>query len=596
MKKRTDLTRSLPRWRVEQHRDAPLSPVPICFAPSALEAMLASVGSQPPETGAMALGPKDRLGIDAVEFDLAGSEQGGASVFRPDVAWHDSRRRFHLEQPDNCLRLWTGVIHSHPGNFGRPSLKAAPATGDLGYVEAVFAENEWLQCFLLPILTGTATDEVVIHPWVCHRDDVHSPMVAELLICEADEFPVREFNPRWLESIGELPASKTAPNTAPEIVCDSAGSTTDASASVIEPPLLVLPTAPAAIIGGSDTVQAISCAAPSSSPADGKAAEGLAHVHADPESEQVRRRREYTKRLDGLISEAFRDKTILVVGLGGGSYATEKLARLDPKRLKGCDFDIVTFSNLTRTCYSLDDVGLLKVDAMAKRIKAVNPFVKVESYSRSITEMTAREQAELFRNVDLVIAGTDQFQAQATVNELAVRYATPAVFVGVHANGDGGRIVWFVPGETGCYRCVARERYELAEKADPVRLDLDNMAACVLDIQLIDMIAMKVAVAILERGQDSHYGRFYERMCGRNDLVARCHPDYEWGNRMWDALLSDLPKKPKDYAAELRDEALLAADTIWLKGRRDPECPVCGVSRAPAGSTPNKSKVTEVIT
>lgn len=569
MKKRNDLPPPLPRWRAGQHLDAPRCPVPICFTESALNAMLLSVGSQAPETGAMALGPKDHLGIDAVEFDLSGSEQASGSVFSPDVVWHDSRRRFHLEQPDDRLRLWTGVIHSHPGEYGRPSLKVAPAIGDLGYVEAVFAANDWLQWFLLPILTGTATDEVVIHPWVCQRDDVHSPMLADLLVCEVNQFPEREFNPRWLVSIGESPIAKDTPDAVTGIIRDSAGSIPDTSASVTEPPLDSARIAPSAIASDQGRIE--------------------------PEQEQ--RRREYTKRLDGLISEAFREKAILVVGLGGGSYATEKLARLDPRRLKICDFDTVSFSNLTRTSYSLDDVGLLKVDAMARRIKAINPFVKAESFPRSITEMTTREQAELFRNVDLVIAGTDHFQAQAMINELAVRYATSAVFVGVHANGDGGRIVWSVPGETGCYRCVASERYEMAEKADPqVRLDLDGMAAALLDIQLIDMIAMKVVVAILERGQDSHYGRFYERMRGRNDLVVRCHPDYEWGKTLWDALLSDLPKKPKDYAAELRDEALFAADTVWLRGRHDPDCPVCGVSHAHAGSAPDKNKVNEVIT
>lgn len=569
MKRRTDLTPPLPRWRVGQHRDAPRSPVPICFTQAALTEMLRSVGGQPPETGAMALGPKDRLGIDAVEFDFAGSKQASGSVFSPDVAWHDSRRRFHLEQPDEHLRLWTGVIHSHPGDFGRPSLKVAPAIGDLGYVEAVFAANDWLQWFLLPILTATATDEVVIHPWVCHRDDVHAPMLADLHVCEASQFPERNFNPKWLESIGELPIAKGTPDAVTGIIRDSARSIPDAPAYVMEPPPDTARTAPSVIAGGRDLT----------------------------EPEQARRRREYTQRLDGLISDAFHEKTILVVGLGGGSYATEKLARLDPKRLRVCDFDTVSFSNLTRTSYSLDDVGLLKVDAMAQRIKAINPFVEVESFPHSITEMTAREQAELFRDADLVVAGTDQFQAQATINELAVRYATSAVFVGVHANGDGGRIVWSVPGETGCYRCVASERYEMAEKADPqVRLDLDGMAAALLDIQLIDMIAMKVVVAILERGQDSHYGRFYERMRGRNDLVVRCHPDYEWGKTLWDALLGDLPKRPKDYASELRNEALLAADTVWLRGRRDPDCPVCGVSGARDGSTLDKPKVNEVRT
>ena len=78
------------------------------------------------------------------------------------------------------------------------------------------------------------------------------------------------------------------------------------------------------------------------------------------------------------------------------------------------------------------------------------------------------------------------------------------------------------------------------------------------------------------RGQDSAIGKFFSRMAGRNDVIIRCDPGYEWGGRMWDALLGDLPKEPKDFAQELKEAALFAMDSIWIRGEYDPDCPDCG--------------------
>ena len=72
--------------------------------------------------------------------------------------------------PSRETRLWTGDVHRHPGRFGLPSGRSGKALGDEGYVDEVFEQNETMQWFLLPILTQTGNDEIVIHPWLRHRD------------------------------------------------------------------------------------------------------------------------------------------------------------------------------------------------------------------------------------------------------------------------------------------------------------------------------------------------------------------------------------------------------------------------------------------
>lgn len=295
---------------------------------------------------------------------------------------------------------------------------------------------------------------------------------------------------------------------------------------------------------------------------------------------------EYLKRLNGVVSPAFHEKNVLIVGLGAGSYAAEKLTRMLPRSMTICDFDVVEHANLSRTVYTYEDAvaNRPKAEALAQRLHAINPFVEIKPCMGSLTDMAEEERMELLRGVDIMIAGTDYFPAQALVNELAVQHGIPAVFVGIHDNAEGGIIVWTVPGETPCYRCIASKRYETAEQGRQEDLNLRGGIGSIWDCQFIDTIAHKVAVAILERGQISQMGCFYGGMVGRNEIVVRTDPHYEWGGLLWDAVLGDLPKIPKDYAQELKDEVLFCMDTIWLRGVKDPDCPVCGKVSHEAGS------------
>ncbi|HEX8597031.1 MAG TPA: ThiF family adenylyltransferase [Chloroflexia bacterium] len=315
----------------------------------------------------------------------------------------------------------------------------------------------------------------------------------------------------------------------------------------------------------------------------------------------------YFSRMEGLLSQAFHSKVALCVGSGAGSYMEEKLARLGPARMRLVDFDRVELPNLGRTAYTVSDLGDLKVDALARKIREANPFVQVKTLSVDICALSEAEQAALFQGVDLVIAGTDHFPAQALINRWSQKLSIPAVFIGIHEGARGGRVIWSLPDWTPCYRCVARDRYEHFEQAGIDATDLPGARGLLPDIQFIDMIALKLCVALLERGQDSAMGRFFDRLLPvfrpssqaeansnatpigeeaivnaleerrpRSEIIVRTSPDYDFGNLLWNAILSDLPTEPKAYASELKEEALFALDTVWLRTRRNSDCPDCG--------------------
>ena len=81
------------------------------------------------------------------------------------------------------------------------------------------------------------------------------------------------------------------------------------------------------------------------------------------------------------LRERFRLATVVVAGLGGvGSWAAEALARTGIGHLVLIDFDHIAESNTNRQLHALEgQYGKAKVDAMADRIRQINPDIQLTS-------------------------------------------------------------------------------------------------------------------------------------------------------------------------------------------------------------------------
>jgi len=139
-----------------------------------------------------------------------------------------------------------------------------------------------------------------------------------------------------------------------------------------------------------------------------------------------------------------------LLGVGGlGSVASMQLAAMGVGHLRIVDRDVVELDNLHRQhLYGVDDVGYPKVEAAAKRLHNLNPYITVEPLPLSINEANAEDIVE---GMDVVVDGLDSMAARYAINRACIKLGVPYVFGA--AITTTGNLSTIVPGETACLEC-----------------------------------------------------------------------------------------------------------------------------------------------
>ncbi len=123
---------------------------------------------------------------------------------------------------------------------------------------------------------------------------------------------------------------------------------------------------------------------------------------------------EFYTRNSGYVSaelqEKIRTTKVLIAGCGVGSPIAEALVRLGFVNFLLADLDVVEKSNLNRQAYIYADIGTSKVDALEKRLKAINPDASVIKYPHGITKENVKEVVQqsdfIFDTIDFLVLST----------------------------------------------------------------------------------------------------------------------------------------------------------------------------------------------
>ena len=143
---------------------------------------------------------------------------------------------------------------------------------------------------------------------------------------------------------------------------------------------------------------------------------------------------------------------VLIVGMGGlGCPVADSLTRCGVGTLGIIDHDIINISNLHRqSLYDSNDVGKFKVDIASKKIKKINPKIKVFKYREKIKKNNVKE---ILKKFDIVIDGSDNFSTKFLLNEYSIKLKK-ILIVGAISKFDGHVFTFdFSKKNEPCLKC-----------------------------------------------------------------------------------------------------------------------------------------------
>lgn len=154
---------------------------------------------------------------------------------------------------------------------------------------------------------------------------------------------------------------------------------------------------------------------------------------------------------------AIRDAAVLIVGMGGlGSPVAMYLAAAGVGRLTIADFDVVDHSNLQRQIAHVHaDIGLLKTESAARRLRAINPDITVTCLDYTLE---TEEFTDLAADHQLLMDCTDNFPTRFQLNDASLATGTPLVS-GAAIRWEG-QVTAFDPRkpDSPCYQCLYPDR------------------------------------------------------------------------------------------------------------------------------------------
>jgi len=161
------------------------------------------------------------------------------------------------------------------------------------------------------------------------------------------------------------------------------------------------------------------------------------------------------------------DEKIAIVGVGGlGSIIAENLIHMGFQNLILIDNDKLEISNLNRIVgakYQQAKEGMIKVEAIAAHLKAINPYCTIETFPINVH---SEEAEKVLAFSDWVIVATDNHASRFRVQEYAFKYYVPFISAGVNITINdniitdiSGEVITIRIGDTICLDCLRRINY-----------------------------------------------------------------------------------------------------------------------------------------
>ena len=172
-------------------------------------------------------------------------------------------------------------------------------------------------------------------------------------------------------------------------------------------------------------------------------------------SDIIQQRQAVFRHIKGFDLEAIAEAKVMVIGAGAlGNEVLKNLALLNVGHTLIVDFDIVEASNLSRSVlFRENDCNgtTKKVEAASKRLKEINPNIKIMSIDGDIAIDVG---LGVFRRMDSIIGCLDNMVARRSINRSVFKVGASWIDGGL--SDVSGKVASYKNGHA-CYECTLSE-------------------------------------------------------------------------------------------------------------------------------------------
>lgn len=277
-------------------------------------------------------------------------------------------------------------------------------------------------------------------------------------------------------------------------------------------------------------------------------------------------------RIETDLVDALASSSVTLIGLGSvGSYMAEQFIRSGLGSITLIDPDIVEVSNISRTTYTLQDINRKKTEALESKLRFINPDTLITCLPSTLQSIGGVALNEIIEQSTIVVAATDDPNAQSLINSCTFYSSIPSVFVGLYKGAKGGEVATTIPSVTPCLQCMTglRRNIDLGESQISRKMNygtnrLTGEIALNSDIQHVSSAALKISYSLIAslKGVESSVSNFIPNAISQEKhfLTMGMEADYWF-----------YPEIFKNTAGQY------AFQSVWLTASNLDECHICGL-------------------
>ncbi len=148
---------------------------------------------------------------------------------------------------------------------------------------------------------------------------------------------------------------------------------------------------------------------------------------------------------------------VFIIGAGGlGCPIADLLCRAGVGEIGIIDNDKISLSNINRqTLFNTTDINKFKVEVLKKKLKKINPLVKINIFKKKINEKNINQ---LISKYQIIVDASDNFNTKFLLNERSIELRKKLI-VGAISKFDEHIFVFdFNNKKNACLKCFYQEK------------------------------------------------------------------------------------------------------------------------------------------